>query len=66
MPVILAGPGQAVLFLIVQLWISAPGKESVFPATNADVTQDSRGQTAVKWLTVVYLQTVADTVLVFP
>ena len=66
MPVILAGPGQAVLFLIVQLWISAPGKESVFPATNADVTQDSRGQTAVEWLTVVYLQTVADTVLAFP
>ena len=54
------------LFLIVQLWISVPGKESVFPATNADVTQDSRGQTAVKWLTVVYLRTVADTVLAFP
>ena len=66
MPVILAGLGQAVLFLIVHLWIIAPGKESVFPATNADVTQDLLGQTAVKWLTVVYLQTVADTVLAFP
>ena len=47
-PVTMAGPEQAVPFQTAQLSISAPRKESVFPATSVAVSRDLPEQTVVR------------------